>query len=111
MPSASISLKAENAEHRHCANLWPCVLAILTLGTDNPILQTTAWACPIPGMPTATCVALLAGGKVQVVADRTRPIVRVAVHPIAPEAGGKSVVAAIPAIVVTLSPMLYKTTP
>ena len=86
------------------------MLAILAHRIDNPIHKTTAWAFPIPRMLTPTCVALLARSEVQVVADRACPVVRLAVHPIAPSAGAIAVVAAFRAIVVAWSPRLNKRT-
>ena len=107
MPSASGLHQAGRSD---CASLRLRVLAILAHLTENPIHKTAAWACPIPRTLTRTCVALFAVSEVQVLAARACPIVRVAVHPIAPLAGGISVVAAVLAIVVTRSPLLDKRT-
>ena len=51
------------------------VLALLALITDNPIQKLTPWAYPIPRMLAPTCVALLAGGIVEVLASWAGPII------------------------------------
>ena len=64
----------------------------------NPILNATAWACPIPRTLTPVCEAYFAAREVQAVADRACPISRVAVDPLAPQSGAMSVSAAMLAL-------------
>ena len=76
--------------------------------TDHPIQLTTAWAIPVPWTPAPTCVALLASCIVQVATLRARPVVRVAMNPLAELARTKAVVPAVRTVIVPSTPLLHQ---